>query len=165
MPDYLHVTSDGKLIVDETTGKLFAGDNCCCGIFAIVIWNSNGAKDDNFKVVLNGTELGTIDNNTNDITGRIFAVNAAITPANIYIPQPNVFQPTVVFDPSLIINGINTLRIESIQDNDNGNLGQVRVARWDLSGLQYSPSVTYLSGLYGFPDGVGNGQDYMFSYP
>jgi hypothetical protein len=166
MPDYMHVTSDGKLIVDETTGKLFAGDTCCCGIFAIVIWNSNAARDDNFKVVLNGTELGTINNNASDYTGRIFSLDAAITPANISVQQPNAFEPTIVFNAALLINGTNTLRIESIQDNNNGNFGEVRVAKWILTGGQYAIHGTpYVSASYSFADGVGNGQDYTFSYP
>lgn len=169
MPDYLHITTDGALIRDDT-GKLFAGDNCCCRFFAIVIHNSNGAIDDNFKVLLNGTDIGHIDNNQNNFTGRIFTDTdhaIKLTPATIFTPQPNVFESTVTFDLGLLITGSNALRVETIVDHNNGNLGKVRVGYWKKNNFgKYDLNLpASLDTDYAFSDGVGNGEDFTFTYP
>lgn len=150
---------------------------CCCKLFAIVIWNSNRARDDNFKVLLNGTDIGHIDNNQNLKTGRIFtdsSHSSTLTPDTIGTPiydtlngEDEAFEDTVAFDFALLINGTNTLRIESIQNNNNGNAGSVRVAYWTLNGTtgRYDEQPPLLSDAYSFSSGVGNGQDYTFTYP
>jgi hypothetical protein len=145
---------------------------CCCGIFAIVVNNSNAAKDDNFKILLNGTDIGHIDNSTDQaLTGRIFADSehvADFPPDKIATPNPNVFESTVALDLTLLIDGMNTLRVESIQDNNNGNFGAVRIGRWTLDASdKYELTAgdnTLLNTNYSFADGVGNGQNFTFNY-
>lgn len=144
---------------------------CCCEIFAIVVNNSNAAKDDNFKILLNGADIGHINNNANDQTGRIFADSDEYLdfPANsIDNPNPNVFETTLALDMGLLITGVNTLRVESIQDNASGNAGAVRVGYWSLNGSDKRVLLladTLLNGGYGFSSGVGNGNNFTFNYP
>jgi hypothetical protein len=143
--------------------------SCCCRIFAIVIDNSNAARDDNFKILLNGVEIGTIDNSHSDFTGRIFTDSGHVdkfTADSIQTPNPNLFEPTLAFDFSLL-SVSNTLRIESIVDNSNSNFGRIRVGYWTATGTfdRYIVSEEKMSGVYVFSSGVGNGQDYSFTYP
>src|SRR5947209_7711498 len=89
---------------------------CCCSIIAILIANSNSAKDDNFEVRLNGNILGTINNNSNACTGRIFSSNTGVNYSNltgIASCDSGIysFEATVNLDTSLLITGTNTLEI------------------------------------------------------
>ncbi len=167
MPDKLHVGTDSKLLVSEAS-ELQTGDVCCANSkIAILIYNSNSAKDDNFTVSLNGNGLGQIDNNSHTCTGRIFSTDPALNSANcpdISCGVPN-FEATAPLDPAYLNVGVNTLRIESIQDNDNGNFGVVKVFSLCLSGTIYTVSKYYVDSTYLFADGVGNGQDFAFTYP
>lgn len=151
------------------------GSNCkCCGFTLILIYNSNSAKDDNFKVLLNGTDIGHIDNNSNACTGRIFSPNTAVTSGNIYTAAISclspTFEATVLLNTGLWITGINTLRVESIQNNGNGNFGVVKVVRV----IQVLPAILFnafhfvaalLDTNYNFASGVGNGNTFTFTYP
>lgn len=164
----LAIAADGTLILSIDPEEY--GHKCC--VVAIVIWNSNSAKDDNFKVLLNGTEIGTIDNSTNTCTGRIFATDAGLTAATLSLDSNCTspcgaganFEPTLLLDEALLIAGENTLRIESTLNANNGNFGDVRVVRL-LHAEKYAIDKSYFSGFYNFVNGVGNGQDYTFTYP
>jgi hypothetical protein len=140
--------------------------NCCCNpqVFAIVIYNFNSQKDDNFKVVLNGNEIGHIDNNSDTITGRIFSDATEFTPTAILVPNPNNFEPTLPV--GTLILGTNTLRIESIQNNGNSNLDVAQVGYWhkDETG-QYAFVTQKINDTFIFASGVGNGVNYTFSFP
>ncbi len=152
--------------------------NCCCGctIPTIVVWNNDSILEDNLKVVLNGIDIGHIDNSTPTYTGRIFssdtAVNATNHPGGPFGFPPN-FQSTLLLDTSLLITGhlSNTLRLESIQDNGGGNPTQGRILIQCLAGdhangytLQ-TPASPLLDINYFFSRGLGNGQNFHFSYP
>ena len=108
--------------------------------FAIVIWNSNGQKDDNFEIFLNNTSIGTIDNNHNDFTGRIFVDPSAVTlftPDKFGPQHPNAFDVSISLDMSLLKNGANNLSIYRIQDNGNGNFGGIQVGFWKKNGAGF----------------------------
>lgn len=144
----------------------FAG--CICDLLAIVIYNSNAARDDNFKVLLNGTEIGQIDNNQHALTGRIFSQNGTITPSNIGTPSTNVFETTITLNMALLVAGTNTIRVESIQDNNNGNAGIIRVGYYKLDEAtvgKYDVHTSLLEAIYNHADGVGNFTEVNFTYP
>lgn len=164
--DDLMRTKDGNKLLITSAGALRIGTSCC-GKLAILIYNSNSAVDDDFDVRLNGTSIGTINNNANSCTGRIFAEDTAITTAT-YATGITCITPT--FESTLALNmallvASNTLRIESIADHDNGNAGTVRVVCVNWNGTTYTTGKIFLSSSYGFADGVGNGQNYTFAYP
>lgn len=143
---------------------------CCCHIPTIVVWNSNALIDDNFKILINGTDIGHIDNNSNTYTGRIFSSDTGVTSSNhpattTSFGSPPNFQSTLLLDTPPLVKGSNTLRIESIQNNGNGNLGHVLIECLNFNGSTYSIQKIKFDGIYIFSSGVGNGQDYTFSYP
>lgn len=163
---------------------------CCCKAFCIYIANSNSAVDDNFKVLLNGTQIGTIDNSTPTVTGRVFCFpeDVATLTKDVMVlwnaPNPNNLQDTVGIDRTLLINGVNTLRVESIQNNSNGNFGTillgyaqngttsgVQAGRYTVAeedGLFVTPQTNVSAkheAQYNFASGVGNGSSYQFNYP
>lgn len=117
---------DGKLVV-TADGKLAI---CAGGAIVIAIINTNSLMDDNFRVTLNGTVLGEIDNSGNGCTGRLFSTQDGI--AN-YTGMPACFfgaynlQPTLVFNRNLLIAGQNTLTITVIQVNGSGNFGALQI--------------------------------------
>lgn len=157
---------DGKLVVNAA-GQLVI----CQAIPTIVVYNSNSVVDDNFKIMLNGTQLGTINNNSNTCTGRIFSADTNVTSANCpgvvcggFGGPPN-FEPTLLLNTALLVNGLNTLRIESIQDNASGNFGRVMVLGLTKIGAGYIVSKTYVDGTYSFPSGVGLAAEQPFTYP
>jgi hypothetical protein len=81
------------------------------------------------------------------------------------LPCNSAFQTTVQITDQNLVEGPNTLRIESILDNNNGNFGTVQVVRVQYDGSNWNVVQTYLNDTYGFPDGVGEGDDYTFNYP
>lgn len=165
---YLH--PDGDALLVTTAGELTADPNCCCGseelegFVAIAVCNANQRKDDNFAVRLNGTELGTVDNNQHACTGRIFATSDNITDF-AGLPCHDAFEPTVLIQETDFLTGTNTLRLESIQNNGNNNLGVIMVVRVVWSGTQWEITKTYLNEDYFFGSGVGLGEDFEFNYP
>ena len=161
---YLH--SDGDALLVSTAGQLTADPDCCCGrqAVAIAICNSNAAKDDDFKVVLNDKEIGTIDNSQNACTGRIFSTDTSVDDFT-GLACNAAFGSTVQLAESDLIEGTNTLRIESILDNNNGNFGTVQVVRLQYDGSVWNIVQIYLNDTYSFFDGVGQGEDYSFDYP
>jgi len=165
MPE-LYLFSDGSGLLVSSGGELTADPDCCCGrqALAIAICNSNAARDDNFKVLLNDNEIGTIDNSTNACTGRIFATDSSVTNFS-GLACNSAFEPTVQLSEQDLIEGTNTLRIESTQDNNNGNFGTVQVVRIQYDGSVWNVVQSYLNDTYSFPDGVGEGDDYTFEYP
>lgn len=151
--------------------RLAASTNCCCKL-AIIIWNSNQQKDDNFRIELNGTLLGLINNSTNTCTGGIISEGGLVNSSNLV---PGVICATPDFSLTAALNmgllvlppASNVLRIESVFDNNNGNFGDVRIADMIFNPVaaKYSVGIQYLSGVYSFPDGVGQFQNFSFTYP
>ncbi len=153
---------------------VFPNPCCCCPIVAIVISNSNLAKDDNFEIFLNGNSLGTIDNSVNGVcSGRIFATQSGITCDNIGGLTAFAFcgggvcsfPSLLTFDPSLLIQGTNTLSIVTTQNNLNGNFGSVKVLC-----LTYDGSFTFQKYLlntgYSFAsDSPPVTQTFTFQFP
>lgn len=147
--------------------------NCCCGNLAIIVYNSNGAIDDNFEILLNGTSLGTIDNNQNNCTGRIFTNISGLTAPLWKVSGSPLtcgsgifaFESNLSLNESLFVSGTNTLRITVTQDNGNGNFGTIRVAKLVFDGSYYVETPTYLGTTYNFASaGTPNNHDYTFSY-
>jgi len=152
-------------------------------LFAIVIYNGNAIKDDNFEVYLNETSIGTIDNNQDAYTGRIFVEPRGVsllTPSSILlytitlggadsnIPiTPALFDPTVALNMSLLINGANRLVIESVQNNGSGNYGKIIAAYWKKNAAgKYTRTVpkTRLEDVYLSLSG-DRPADKVFQYP
>jgi len=168
----------GKLVVID--GKLTTDFTCCDKKFFILIYNSNSVRDDNFKVVLNGADLVaatggpfTIDNNSNTCTGRFFAEDGSITAANfpsvVACATPN-FQSTLVDSTAdmlaagTLLMGNNVLRIQSIQQNNTGNFGTVKVGFAVRDGAtRWKVCYLLLDALYSFLD--GQGQNFNFVFP
>jgi len=144
----IKLTKNTKKVVLRREGhyKVAVGDECCKNIFVIIIWNSNCTKDDNFSIKVNGQEIGTINNDSDTCTGRIFADDINITVDDISsailpcCPAHN-FEPTIQIDPKNppFQNGNNELKIESIQDNGNGSFGSVLIANLVKESGLYRP--------------------------
>ena len=131
---------------------------CCCKL-AIIIYNSNGAKDDNFEVFLNDVSIGTIDNNVHDCTGRIF-VDGLIVEGDALVASGIIvfscgaaaFEPTLQLDMG-IVNlrpTPNFLKIVVTQNNGNGNFGNILVCSLRYNGTTglYSAVETHLNTVY-----------------
>lgn len=141
-------------------------------VFAILVYNHNAARDDNMEVFLNGTSIGTIDNSTNTLTGRIFPQKAdpAFTPANVGPPLTgNDFQSSLTLDMGLLIDGTNTIRVESTNDANNGNLGTIQVGYYALGETtpdKYNAQGTLLlDSTYNHAEGPPNATERTFTYP
>jgi hypothetical protein len=149
---------------------LIAADICCCGcdIPTIAVWNDGAAVMDNFKVLLNGTDIGHIDNSSGTITGRIFSTDTAITVFNHpvgLVAAPSNFEPTLLLNRTLLITGLNTLRVESISDSGHDCFADVRVDCISVkTATSYSLARAMLVSSVTFPHGVGNGQTRTFTY-
>jgi len=119
------------------------------------VCNSNYAKDDNFDVYLNNNYIGFLDLNQNAQVGSIFIAttntNSNITSGDFACPLS--LMDTYTFDPSFVVYGTNVLELRNVQNNGNGNYGEIGIRNYlidgdDLSSPCVVDNITY-SGISG----------------
>jgi hypothetical protein len=160
-----------KLFV-TTEGELATVDSLCCNFIgphmAIIINKQNTQSlEDVLVVILNGVNIGTINNNQLGLTGRIFATTDRITPLSLNINNSN-FDPTIEIPFSSFLHGTNTLRVESIERGSSVyNTGYVSIEQLVCYEYEWAHMKSYLPALtkYDFLSTVGNGQTFTFQYP
>ena len=175
----IKLTKNTKKILIRKEGdtyKVAVGDECCEKFFFIAIWNSNCVIDDNFSIKVNDQEIGTINNNSNTCTGRIFAEDTDITidtilNVNTLLPccANRNFEPTIEIDSknAPFQNGNNELTIESIQDNGANNFGGVFIGYLVKAGDSYrlcGPNLA-IPNFYNHLSGVGEFSIVNFTLP
>jgi hypothetical protein len=159
----------GGLLVNSE-GKLTTDLSCCKTILNVGILVIRGLDfffpQDNLVVKLNGVDIGTINNNYTGCSGRIFATTQNITQEVFYGGSCPNFDPIVEIPFNSFLQGINTIRLESIQQNGwQDSSGNIRVTQFVcINNILYQLKDN-LSVGYNFPSGVGNGQTFTFEYP
>ena len=100
------------------------------------VCNSNFARDDNFDVYLNNNYIGFLDLNQNAQVGSIFIAttntNANITSGDFVCPLG--LMDTYRFDPNFVVYGTNILELRNVQDNGNGNYGEIGIRNYLIDG-------------------------------
>ena len=106
-----------------TTSTTLPIPTCPDQVLVFQICNSNSQKDDNFDIILNGTSIGIIDLNADAQVGGLFigSLNPSLT-----VTAPDFVCPLNLmvinrFDPNLLHYGVNTIRMQNVQNNNNGN--------------------------------------------
>ena len=139
----------------------FAVD-CPDRVLAFQVCNSNRAKDDNFFVFLNGTKIGELDLNTDDLVGSVFLAtydhSIEIKDADFVCPLDKV--KTYYFDPRLVNYGNNTILLKNVQRNNNGNAGTIEIRNYLLKGNLLSSPCTVENMNYS----PANGQDFLINF-
>ena len=99
------------------------------------ICNSNSAKDDNFDIFLNGTQIGAVDLNTNAQVGSVFIadLNPSITITGADFACPIAGMVVYRFDPNLL-QETNVISMVNTQANNNNNQGTVGIRNYLLVG-------------------------------
>jgi len=110
--------------------------SCPDRVLVFQICNSNAIKDDNFDIYLNGTKIGDVDLNFNELIGSVFIASTntdlAITGADFTCPIEGMVVHR--FDPSLLYSGTNTIYMKNTQNNASGNAGVLEVRNYEVSG-------------------------------
>jgi hypothetical protein len=132
------------------------------------ICNSNGIKDDNFDIYLNGTGpsnyIGAVDLSTNTYTGSLFV--ASLTPLTITEPDftcPLEGMMVYEFDPALVVGGVNTIYMVNTQNNGAGNFGEIGVRNYQLSGPNLINPCVVANLQYGYAES-GTSFELNFDY-
>jgi hypothetical protein len=134
----------------------------CDRVMVFSICNSNSAKDDNFNVYLNNVLIGPVDLSTNDLVGSIFIGSLdpsyTITEPDFKCPisKMNIYR----FNPDIIVNGSNSIKMINIQQNNNTNWGILAIRNYLLNDSNLSDPC-YIKDLeYSGGDGV----DFEFTF-
>jgi len=100
------------------------------------VCNSNAQRDDNFNVFLNGTYIGFLDLNFNAQVGSVFigSTNTSLTIATPDFVCPLSGMVSYYFAPGVVNGGTNTIFMQNVQNNGNGNYGEINVRTYELSG-------------------------------
>lgn len=143
--------------------------NCCCPIVAIIINNVNSVTDDSFAVELNGVDIGTITNGSNNNTGRIFSEDPDMNSTNTLgiLGGFPMFEPTIQIDRNDFLDGVNILKLRITQVNGAGNFGLFSIGCYNkfpdgyyrlCDNLKYNPSPGLIySTAYSYSGGAGVG--------
>jgi hypothetical protein len=136
--------------------------DCPDRVLAFQVCNANKARDDNFSVYLNGTKIGELDLNTNDLVGSVFLAtydhSITIKDADFVCPLNKV--KTYYFDPRLVNFGNNTLYLKNERRNNNGNEGSIEIRNYLLEGSMLSSPCTVKNLNYSPSDG----QDFRINF-
>jgi hypothetical protein len=155
---------NGKLRVSG--GSLVLSDSseepCCCNPFeyTIEICNSNSVTDDDWKVELNGTNIGT-----HSAPGMILAGTVWRTKDEIEVGCGEVTYKEL--DKGDFEQGQNNLRMEVTQLYNAANYGTVTINKWkyDRDQEKYVVDGALLSGEYTGPSEIGHVNEFNFNFP
>lgn len=112
---------------------------CPDRILVFQICNSNAVIDDNFNILLNGTLIGAVDLNAHAQIGSVFI--GSLTPLTIVDADfACAIEDMVVyyFDPALVLGGTNEIKMINVQGNGYGNLGDIGIRNYTLTGTELS---------------------------
>ena len=103
------------------------------------VCNSNSAKDDNFKVFLNGYEIGDLDLSQNLQVGGLFVastnVNLTTDDENSDFVCPMELMQLQHFNPNILTKGRNKIEMVNTQNNNNGNYGTFEISYYEEDGV------------------------------
>ena len=126
---------------------------CSDRVFVMQICNSNSFHDDNFDIYLNGSNIGSVDLNQDDLVGSLFI--GSITPVTFDTLDATCPIENMViyyFNPA-IIQANNTINMINIQDNDGGNEGTIEIRNYLNSGGTLLNSCYIADLIYEGPSG------------
>lgn len=139
-----------------------------CGGFSylVCVVNENSQKDDDLDVSLNGTVIGTVFNQTDTCTGKIWAEELTIDDF-AELSCNDDFQPTALLDIGLFVVGTNTLRVTSVNDANNNNLGGMMVIKveWNDVSEEWETVDVLGSQIYAHDNGAGEFTEMIFNFP
>lgn len=126
-------SADSNTITMETFSNI---PTCPNQVLVFQICNSNSQKDDNFDIILNGTSIGIIDLNSNSQVGGIFIGD---TNPSLAVTTPDFICPLNLmvinrFNPNLLHYGLNTIRMQNVQNNHSNNFGDIGLRSYTKSG-------------------------------
>lgn len=171
-------TYNGKLLVVD--GKLAVHEDCCCdkdNEYTIEICNSNGVTDDDWKVELNGKDIGIHSAPLGDPRppqNLVFAVTVWRTNNEININDCGDATYKNISKQDFV-NGNNTILMTIVKLYECGggpfigvgcnNLGDVRVRKWKKVQGQFVEDGLLLNSIYVGVSLIGLINNFDFVYP
>lgn len=132
---------------------------CADKVLVIQVCNSNAAKDDNFDVILNGVNIGSLILDTDAQVGSVFiAGDGDIVGADFACPIDNMV--VYRFSSTLLRIGTNTLRMENIAISNNGNFGSIGIRSYTKNGTSLFDPITIDNLTYS----GGDGESFDFTF-
>ena len=108
--------------------------SCPGKVFVLQVCNSNSSRDDNFRVFLNGVNIGNLDLNQDAQIGSIFVgstdVNKLVTQPDFACPLNNMV--VYHFSPTILTTGQNTIFMQNTQNNGNSNYGSFEIRNYEI---------------------------------
>jgi len=133
----------------------------------IQICNENSARDDNFDIILNGTQIGAVDLNTNAQVGSVFIADInpglVISSSDFACPLAGMVQYNFT---ETLLQSVNSLQMINTQNNGNGNFGTIGIRNYEVvtdatTGVQSLANPCVIDDLtYSMP----SGQDASFTF-
>jgi hypothetical protein len=138
---------------------------CPNRLLVFQVCNSNGKRDDNFDVYLNGSKIGSLDLNSNALVGSVFIAsknhNVKIKDADFTCPIHNM--KVYYFNPSLVKYGSNTIKMKNVQRNGNGNAGNIQIRNYLLTGNYLSAPCRVNDLIFAFDNGADHSIDFNYT--
>jgi hypothetical protein len=132
---------------------------CADKVLVFQVCNSNAARDDNFDVMVNGVNIGSLDLGTDAQVGSVFiAGDGDITGSDFACPMGNI--QVYRFSPSLLRIGSNNLQMINTQQNNNGNYGSVGIRSYTKEGNSLLDLVVIDNLIYA----GGDGESFDFTF-
>lgn len=151
------VSSGGPLVLAKENG-----DPCCCNNFeyTIEICNSNSVTDDDWRVELNGKNIGTHSAPGMILAGTVWRTNNQLSVGCGSVTYKNVSKND-------FIDGQNNLYMTITALYFAANFGTVTVRRWKWDGDQnaFVEDAVLLASTYTGPSTIGYTNSFDFVYP
>lgn len=145
----------GPLVISESTQ-----DPCCCNAteYTLEICNSNSVTDDDWRVELNGKNIGT-----HSAPGMILAGTVWRTNDNIEVGCGTVTYKTL--NKNDFVDGQNTILMTITALYNANNYGTVIVRGWKRENNVFVEEKILLAGEYTGPSQIGFTNQFQFVYP
>ncbi len=127
------------------------GGNCA---WILAICNTNAIADDQFDLILNGTNIGFFDGNDSACVGEVFVTDAAISMGDVPMPACCLSEMTLtVISDTLFSGASNTLFMENVGETGvNGSWGTVLLVRVCIVGGEVvGRNICSVQNYSGFP--------------
>ena len=123
------------------------------------ICNSNAARDDNYDIILNNTNIGFVDLSRDQRIGSLFiAGSESVTTSDFEcsISDMVVYR----FNESFVLDGVNELKMINRQANYNGNYGKIGIRAYLIDSINLKNPINVKDLEYS----GGTGQSFTFTF-
>ena len=138
------------------------GPTPCKNRLVFQICNSNAVTDDNFDIVLNDKKIGSVDLSAMALNGSVFIGGPGdIIAADFECPIDNM--EVYRFDPDILIDGTNTIKMVNTKINYRANYGKIGIRSYLLDGNNLKDPKILGNLSYAGPDGQSFSFEFEFS--